>query len=77
MPNPCVTRDSSSLMISKSIRAVWDVETWVTRDSTSLLFYKSLGVCAPSTTCVTRDSSLLMISKSIRAVWDVQSMGHP
>jgi hypothetical protein len=77
MPNPCVTHDSISLMITKSIRAVWDVETWVNRDSSSLLFYKSLGVFAQSTTCVTRDSSSLMFSKPRRAVWDVKSMGHP
>jgi hypothetical protein len=27
LSNPGVTRDSTSLMISKSIRAVWDVES--------------------------------------------------
>jgi hypothetical protein len=27
LSNPCVTRDSSSLMISKSLRAVWAVES--------------------------------------------------
>jgi len=25
MPNPCVTRDSSSLLISESLRAIWAV----------------------------------------------------
>jgi len=77
MPNLCVTRDSSSLMISRSIRAVWDVESMGHRDSSSLLFYKSLGVFALSTTCVTRDSNSLLFYKSLGAVCAIESMRHP
>ena len=43
LSNPCVTRDSSSLMISESLRLLGLSNPWVTRDSSTLLFDESLG----------------------------------
>jgi len=42
MSNPCVTRDSSSLMISESLGLFGLSNPWVTRDSSSLLISESL-----------------------------------
>jgi len=39
----CVTRDSSSLLISVSLGAVWLVESMRHRDTSSLLIFESLG----------------------------------
>jgi len=77
LSNPCVTRDSSSLLFYQSLGVFALSTTCITRDSSSLLFYKYLGVFALSTTCVTRDSSSLLISESLRAAWDVECMRHP
>jgi len=44
MSNPCVNRDSSSLMISESLEAVWVSNPCVTRDSISLMVSESLAV---------------------------------
>jgi hypothetical protein len=47
LSNPCVSRDSSSLLFYQSLGVFALSTTCVTRDSSSLLFYKSLGaVCA-------------------------------
>jgi hypothetical protein len=47
MSNPWLKRDSSSLLLYKSLGVFALSTTCVTRDSCSLLFYKSLGaVCA-------------------------------
>jgi hypothetical protein len=43
MSNPCVTRDSSSLMISESLTLVVLSNPRVTPDSSSLMFYEFLG----------------------------------
>jgi hypothetical protein len=43
LSNPCVTRDSSSLIIYESLGAVWLWNPSVTRDSISLMIYESLG----------------------------------
>jgi len=43
MSNPCVTRDSNSLMISETLGAVWVSNPCVTRDSSSLVISESLG----------------------------------
>jgi hypothetical protein len=43
LSNPCVTRDSSSLMISQSHGPVWLSNPCVTRDSSSLMISQSLG----------------------------------
>jgi hypothetical protein len=40
--NPCVTRDSSSLMVSESLAVVWLSNPFVTRDTRSLLISESL-----------------------------------
>ena len=77
LSNPCVTRDSSSLMISKSLRLFGLSNPWVTRDSSSLLFSKSLRLFGLSNPCVTRDSSSLMISQSVGAVWAGEFIRHP
>jgi hypothetical protein len=42
MSNPCVTRDSSSLMISESLGLFGLSNPWFTRDSSSLLISESL-----------------------------------
>jgi len=43
LSNPCVTRDSSSMMISESLRLFGLSKPWVTRDNSLLMFYESLG----------------------------------
>jgi hypothetical protein len=43
LSNPRVTRDSSWLMISESLGAVWAVESTRPRDSSSLMISESLG----------------------------------
>jgi len=43
MSNPCVTRDSSSLIFSETLEAVCASNPCITRDSTSLLIFESLG----------------------------------
>ena len=43
LSNPCVTRDSSSLVISESLGLLGLSNTCVTHDSSSLVFYESLG----------------------------------
>jgi len=43
MSNPCVTRESRSLIIFESLGAVWAVETMSHHHSSSLVFYESLG----------------------------------
>jgi hypothetical protein len=43
MSNPCVTRDSISLIISESLVLFGPSNPCVTRDSTSMMFYESLG----------------------------------
>jgi hypothetical protein len=43
LSNPCVTRDSSSLLISESLRLFGLSNPWVTRDSSSLMFSQSVG----------------------------------
>jgi len=43
MSNSCVTRDSSSLLISESLGLFGLSNQCVTRDSSSLMFYESLG----------------------------------
>jgi len=43
MSNPCVTRDSSSLLISESLRLLGLSNQCVTRDSSSLLISESIG----------------------------------
>jgi len=43
LSNPCVTRDSSSLIISESLGLFVLSNPCVTRDSSSLVFYESLG----------------------------------
>jgi hypothetical protein len=43
LSNPCVTRDSSSLMICESLRLFGRSNPYVTRDSSSLMLYESLG----------------------------------
>jgi hypothetical protein len=43
LSNPCVTRDSSSLIISESLVLCGLSNPCVTRDSTSMMFYESLG----------------------------------
>jgi hypothetical protein len=42
LSNPCVTRDSSSLMISESLRLLGLSHPSVTHDSSSLVFCDSL-----------------------------------
>jgi hypothetical protein len=44
LSNPCVTRDSSSLVISESLGLLGLSNPCVTRDSSSLVFYESLGI---------------------------------
>ena len=43
LTNPCIIRDSSSLIISESLRLFGLSNPMVTRDSSSLMFYESLG----------------------------------
>jgi hypothetical protein len=43
MSNPCVTRDSSLVMISEFLRLLGLSNPWVTRNNSSLMFYESLG----------------------------------
>jgi hypothetical protein len=43
LSNPCVTRDSSSLLISESLRLFGLSNPCVTRDSSSLMFSQSVG----------------------------------
>jgi hypothetical protein len=43
LPNPCVTRDSSSLLISESLRLFGLSNPCVTRDSSSLMISQSVG----------------------------------
>ena len=43
LSNPCVTRDTSSLIISDSLGLFGLSNPFVTRDSSSLVFYESLG----------------------------------
>ena len=43
LSNPCVTRDSSSLMICESLRLLGLSNPSVTPDSSSLVFCDSLG----------------------------------
>ena len=43
MSNPWVKRDSSSLLIYKSLGVFALSNTCVTRDSSSLMFYESVG----------------------------------
>ena len=42
LSNPCVTRDSSSLLIYESLRLFGLSNPCVTRESSSLLIYESL-----------------------------------
>ena len=44
LSNPCVTRDSSSLVISESLGLLGLSNPCVTHDSSSLVFYESLGI---------------------------------
>ena len=44
LSNPCVTRDSSSLVISESLGLLGLSNPCVTRDSSLLVFYESLGI---------------------------------
>jgi hypothetical protein len=77
LSNPCVTRDSSSLLFYESLRLFGLLNPWVTRDTTSLMISESLGLFVLSNPMVTRDSSSMMISESLRAVWAVESIRHP
>jgi len=43
LSNPCVTRDSRSLMISESLRLFGLSNPCVTRDSSSLMISQSIG----------------------------------
>jgi hypothetical protein len=43
LPNPWVTRDSSSLIISEFLGLFGLLNPYVNHDSTSLMFYESLG----------------------------------
>ena len=43
LSNPCVTRDTSSLMISESLGLFGLSNPMVTRDNSLLMFYESLG----------------------------------
>ena len=43
LSNPCVTRDSSSLLISESLRLFGLSNPCVTRDSSSLMIAQSVG----------------------------------
>jgi len=44
LSNPCVTRESSSLVISESLGLLGLSNPCVTRDSSSLVFYESLRI---------------------------------
>jgi len=43
LSNPCVTRDSSSLMISEYLGGVWAVQSMRTGDNSLLMIFESLG----------------------------------
>jgi len=76
LANPCVTRDSSSLMISEALGHFGLRNPGVTRDSSSLMLSEALGLFRLANPCVTRDR-LLDDFSGPRAVWAAESMRLP
>jgi hypothetical protein len=77
LSNPCVTRDSSSLIISESLGLFGLWNPCVTPDSTSLIISESLGaVWAVESMCHPWQQFVAYFYVP-RAVWAVESMRHP
>jgi len=78
LSNPCVTPDSSSLMISESLGVVWAVETMRHRDSS---FVDDFSIPRGCLGCRIHASPVtticFMISESLVAVCAVESKRHP
>ena len=74
MSNPCVTRDSYSLMISESIGAVSAAICASLVTAVYRLFLSPYGLFGLSNPCVIHDSTSLMISQSLGGVWAVESL---